>query len=561
LLSRAFETLDAVGNAIGDLGLPSVSISRDPDGKETYHYQPAHEFELNYSGIRVEPLVSERVGERSNIFLINSDLWLQLGLEETNPGSAIWVESRSGTEVLRERSSDGFRMVEVQRDYLLRYLRDRRRALIVGHYADARLEQPTADEVALFAADRVELECRRPYRAKVRLISAPLDVATRRMRGALHRQMHLWFCIRPPELDPVRTWQERPSFDVHTFTLQTHSGQVAPERFKASADFTVPFAGVACDFMAPVFFRQEVIERYQDSSTFSVADDGAIHCGSFWGLYRSTQLHGNEYISTAIGDFAEGVPYDEWPHWHRYAIPPPGRSSLNVAASEQTTSAAVTRLVEALEGLNSAFGSAMFAVGLDAGRLWDGYVDSLAARRLKRYYRTDAADDVFLERATLLATIVTEELRAVAIRPFLQRFDPTLHRSFADPPTTLQSRTLLQRMALVITIITALSPDPAEVMSLVRRAEGADHSGDSETLREIRSLFAAVRAKFTPLALIYELRNVAGIAHRTDPARVGEIVQQLGLPREHWRRGDFLRLVAIVTRCVSEIAQVLRVGV
>jgi len=518
---------------------------------------------FDHSGIRVEPLVSERVGERSSVFLINADLCLHLGLEETNSGSSVWVESRTGTEVLRQRSSaDTFRVVEIQRNYLLRYLRDRRRALVVGHYADARVDRPTPEERALFVPGRVELERARPYRAKVFVISAPLHGAlSRRFDGALHRQMHLWFCISPPALDTARTWQEQPTFDVHAFILPTHDGDVAPERFKVSANFDLPFAGVDGDFMARVFFRQEVIERYQDSSTFSVADNGAIHCGSFWGLYRSTRLHGNEYISTAIGDFGQGVPYNEWQHWQRYAIPPPGRASLGVAASEPPIATGVTELVEALEELNGAFGIANFDAGLDGGRLWDGDIDSVAGHRLKRYYRGEAADDAFLERATLIATLVTEEIRAAAIRPFLQHFGSNLHLSFANQPTTLQSRALLQRMALVIAIQGALRPDRTEMPSLVRRAEGADQSGEPEIRRELGNLFATVRTTFSPLAFIYDLRNVAGIAHRPDLARVGEIVQQLGLPREHWRRSDFLRLLTTVTNCVSSIARILRLGV
>lgn len=562
-LRRAFAGLNAIGNSIGDLGLPSISTTHRPAGGQTYHYQPAHEFDLNHSGIRVEPLVSERVGERSSVFLINADLCLHLGLEETNSGSSVWVESRTGTEVLRQRSSaDTFRVVEIQRNYLLRYLRDRRRALVVGHYADARVDRPTPEERALFVPGRVELERARPYRAKVFVISAPLHGAlSRRFDGALHRQMHLWFCISPPALDTARTWQEQPTFDVHAFTLPTHDGDVAPERFKVSANFDLPFAGVDGDFMARVFFRQEVIERYQDSSTFSVADNGAIHCGSFWGLYRSTRLHGNEYISTAIGDFGQGVPYNEWQHWQRYAIPPPGRASLGVAASEPPIATGGTELVEAPEELNGAFGIANFDAGLDGGRLWDGDIDSVAGHRLKRYYRGEAADDAFLERATLIATLVTEEIRAAAIRPFLQHFGSNLHLSFANQPTTLQSRALLQRMALVIAIQGALRPDRTEMPSLVRRAEGADQSGEPEIRRELGNLFATVRTTFSPLAFIYDLRNVAGIAHRPDLARVGKIVQQLGLPREHWRRSDFLRLLTTVTNCVSSIARILRLGV
>ena len=194
-------------------------------------------------------------------------------------------------------------------------------------------------------------------------------------------------------------------------------------------------------------------------------------------------------------------------------------------------------------------------------RVWDGDLDSVAGRRLKRHYRNDATDDAFLERVTLLATLVFEGLQANALRPFLQKFGPELHRSFNNPPQTLGTRNLLQRMALVVTIEHSFRPQRLEMASLVKRAEGADASGDAEVLRELHSLHAAVHDEFSVLAYLYDLRNFAGIAHTPNPNRVGDTVQQMGLPRERWRRADFLRLMDIVTGCVQNVVRRIRAGV
>jgi hypothetical protein len=62
--------------------------------------------------------------------------------------------------------------------------------------------------------------------------------------------------------------------------------------------------------------------------------------------------------------------------------------------------------------------------------LWDGSLEMPAGRNLKRYYRDDAHDDEFLERATFLATLTLDELRAKRLQVFLRSFDPTLDLDF-----------------------------------------------------------------------------------------------------------------------------------
>jgi len=63
--------------------------------------------------------------------------------------------------------------------------------------------------------------------------------------------------------------------------------------------------------------------KYQGSSGFNIMDDGSVRYLGYWGLDRSTSRIGNELLSTYIGDFAEGVPFEEWPHWKQYAVEPP----------------------------------------------------------------------------------------------------------------------------------------------------------------------------------------------------------------------------------------------
>jgi hypothetical protein len=131
----------------------------------------------------------------------------------------------------------------------------------------------------------------------------------------LLRKLRLWFEIKPPAIDIEDPWAEELPFDPYKFTLPTDEGPVAPARWKHLRQIEVrKFDGVTCDFATPVFFRQEVLVKYQGASGFDVGDDGSVSCYGEWGLTRGTWRLGNELLATAIGDFAEGIPFYEWLH-------------------------------------------------------------------------------------------------------------------------------------------------------------------------------------------------------------------------------------------------------
>lgn len=375
-------------------------------------------------------------------------------------------------------------------------------------------------------------------------------------RPLLLRRLHLWYMIPPPAIDLSAMWEEAPAFDAHAFTLPTELGDVAPARwttFPGSDDRA--FAGVFCDFMSHVFFRLTVLEKYQGSSIYSIDDGGGVRCGSFWGLTRSNHRFGNEYLSTAIGDFAEGVPFEEWSHWKQYAVPPPSRETLAAATSEASIPEAINDVGQALSELTGAFTSLCYAFSVSPSQLWGGSLESLAGRQLKWVYRDDAGDDVFLQRATLASTLVIEELSSSSMRHFLQSIDAALHLNAESPPRSLGSRNLLQRVALVAMLVAALAPDRAELPDLIAQAEGRQDAPDAELQRELDALALTVRREFEVLAFLYDLRNFAGLAHASNPERAGEAAERLGLRKNGWHRSDYLALLGMIANSIRAIAR------
>lgn len=252
------------------------------------------------------------------------------------------------------------------------------------------------------------------------------------------------------------------------------------------------FSGVICDFMDHVYFRQEVLTKYEVASGFEVKDDGSVTNTGYWGLTRSTSRIGNALLVTAIGDFAEGVPFEEWLHWKEYAVEPPSADSIRAFLQERPIPEAVNALVQALNKLNSIFAALSAALGVTiVNPLWSGSLESLAGRQLKWVYPATAGDDEFLKRATLASTLFLDGLQPVVLRQLLDAVGKKLHETFDSSPKPLGSRNLLQRVTLIALLIKTIQPKRNNLSMLVRQAEGKGKvSVDRDLQAEPPDIFA-----------------------------------------------------------------------
>ncbi len=479
--AKMFDRLESIGNVLHNLGEPGGSVL-DVSNHREYRYSPFHRFEFSFTSVSGEPLVFIHYATTGTRLLINPDLWLFFELEQKTAGSGIWWDPKRGVETLRQRAveRDNLEVVEIRTDYLLKYLQARQMALLIGHYRHLHLFDPPPGVVAMF--EQGDLALGSPERgAKALLQNWGLRKDIVPSAPFLQRRLHLWFQIEPPEIDVEDPWADEPPFDPCKFTLPTRVGPVAPGRWKhfRGSDRAV-FDGGVCDFMDRIYFRQEVLMKYEGASGFDVKDDGSVSCAHYWGLVRSTARLGNELLSTAIGDFAEGVPFDEWPHWRQYAVEPPSQEMASALREDQTVPAAVNSFIEALTELNTTFAQMAASLGVAVRKpLWDGSLDSLAGRQLKWVYPAAADDDEFLKRATLASTLVIDELAPSSMRKTLAAMGSGLHQNDENPPRTLGSRNLLQRLTLVAVLIENFRPHIEEIPKLVKQAEGKNGEGSN----------------------------------------------------------------------------------
>ena len=78
----------------------------------------------------------------------------------------------------------------------------------------------------------------------------------------------------------------------------------------------------APDYLTPVDFRKEVLEKYcQQPSKYSV-EDSSLSCGHLWGIQIDN--HHDDKVCVWLGDLGRDLPYDDKLHWRSYNIPPEG---------------------------------------------------------------------------------------------------------------------------------------------------------------------------------------------------------------------------------------------
>ena len=433
---------------------------------------------------------------------------------------------------------------------------------MVGHYHHLHLFDPTPETIKAFVQEDKDLVKGSP--ALVRGSPAKGTKAIFQNWGLrqdtpgkpfLQRRLHLWFEIKPAKINVDNPWDDEPPFDPYEFTLPTQSGPVAPARWKSFQRVEGrDFKGITCDFMDRIYFKQEVISKYEGASGFCVQDDGSVSCRDYWGLVRSTSRLGNELLSTAIGDFAEGIPFEEWPHWKQHAIKPPSPETIISLREEESIPVAVNSLVEQLNALNDTFARFADVMEVDISvLLWRGSLESLAVRQLKWVYPTVTDDDELLKRATLMSTLVIDGLVPKSLRKLLQTWDHNLHLN--DQHKALGSRKLIERVTLIAVMIEEFQPNSSEIPELVKQAESHTIStADPELQADLKKSFDQTRVVLAPLAFLYDLRTHGGLAHSPNIGKVATAMAELGLPERNWHRLDYLRLLRLVVESIRQIS-------
>ena len=564
-----FDELDSIGGVFSSLGYPTGALYGFNAPDREYRYWPFHRYEIGRNGQACEPLAFFVSQNKATIF-INPDIELYFRLEMRDSDHDSWWDPRRDLEVMKRQLIDDntVEIVTIRVSYLQEYMKARQMSLLIGHYQHRDLLYPKAEIEQSFVSDNAEIAF--PDR-KIKLLlenympDNPLSPGPR-----LLRRMHLWFLVPPPAIDMTDPWSEELPFDLCSFTLPTAVGPVAPGRWRSShRGDNEEFDGVAGNFLEDVYFKQEVLSHYESAHGFEVRDDGSVSCGYHWGLERSTRRVGNEFVVTYIGDFAEGVPLAEWPHWQKYAVEPPSREELRMAYEEVDIPEAINLLYKKLIDLNKVvarFSSLLMPLEARQSPLWSMDPGSISARKLKHVYPGNENQDEFVQRVTALNTIVVDGLSSVVLRRIMASVDNKLTKDETESKP-VGSLKLLERMIFVAEVMRRYGKVEKELSVLVWQTmwdAQPDAEEDIEVANELQDIYQRARKAMKPLFCLYDFRIHGGVAHRESRKKVDEAVTRWGLPKGGWQRKHYLEAIASVSdsvvQCQRALSQAIEAG-
>lgn len=541
---------DSIGAQLRNLGHPTSWIANDK-GRKTYRYVPFHSFESSLGKFKAEPLVFPRT--LNGDLVINPDIWLFLQLTEKREPEHVWYDDEKHRDVIQIRNDGTSQSVWIATDYLQKYLQARRLQLVISEFRQAIYYPKDLDRFKDFVVG-TESIVRKDKSAKVVIESSGPNRDF--VRPYFIRRMQMWASTAPPSFDKDDPFSEKPNFDRSSFLLPTRKGPVAPARFLGSDITKHKFQGVSCDFLDRVYFSQEALVKYQNLPGHEIDDDGAVRHKGYWSFDRSASRLGDDYLAIAIGDFAEGVTYDQWSHWKQFAVEPPDNAYFELLKKTKDRIGQVNSLVSELNGLNEAFKNycLIHKASSCERELWKGAANGPAIKELKWYIASHANDSEFRKRATLLSTLIVDEMDTGVLRTLLQRLDVLL------PDEKLGSLKLLQRLALTAKLNTSFrsSENMKELISLTKT--GISGSGVSDISQEVKKIEAEVFKTITPLFALYDLRIAAGYAHPPNPEKVLAAVKLLHLPARNWGRSEYLALLSKLSVSVSQISEILWLG-
>lgn len=549
--SRSSASFNAVGAVIRNLGAPTA-WSSCVEGLPKYRYLPFHSFETAFRDFSGEPIVFIRT--LNNDLVINPDLWLFLELAEKRDSNHVWYDAEKHVDVIQILRDAYSERILIRSDYLLKYLQSRQQELLVSEFRQV-----------IFTPDNSHVINDYPQ-GKLTLINGREDAKAiiesygpkRDFRAPYYlRRTHLWSVIEPPAINEDDPFEESPDFDLAVFVLPTSSGPVAPARFLGSQCLKHKFIGTTCDSMDRVFFSQEALVRYQTLPDHEITDDGVVRHTTFWSFDRSVIRFGDDYLSIAIGDFAEGVAFHEWQHWARYAVDPPDDLWSDRETDKQSIRGRVKTLISELYSLSEAFEyfCQIFAPDLAEQSIWNGDDKDQIVKELKWFYPKHESDADFRTRVAQLSVLVIDSLNPTLMRTVLSRLN-----AFLPDEKFTGGLKLLQRICLVANLMSAFQTKKNLQNLVSLTVQKPRTHEEAELAGEVGNIANKVREIFGPLVGLYELRISSGLAHPPSKDKISSATKLLGLPTNGWTRTHYLLLLGKVSNCISQAHEILSVG-
>ncbi|WP_445475690.1 hypothetical protein ACT9XH_02835 [Methanococcoides methylutens] len=103
-------------------------------------------------------------------------------------------------------------------------------------------------------------------------------------------------------------------------------------------------------FMDSVYFKEEVLKKYEGDVNYQIGDNGTVQFGYEWGTFRGCYRVADGIICVNLGDLGEGFPDEELKHWKLYNVHP---DDVNITSYYTDFRDTINRLVHFMEISNT----------------------------------------------------------------------------------------------------------------------------------------------------------------------------------------------------------------
>lgn len=289
-----------------DFGAPGFVGSYASDEVEFFRYGNDEGFEplvMLQDHSRVRPRMNPQLGEE---FRLYHNLWAN------DTGTEFIKVNRDGSEELAARI--GPKSVEVRTPLLRQFLAAKQLDLVLRIHSYQYIDDP--DDEAQLAEVPVQND------------RDDISLSLRAMRISLNERpcsvLNATKVLEAPPRSKAGVWPfDEEDETYHEFIIDEDSDG-KPLKHTCDPDLLHGHDGSA-DYLTPVYFRREVLQRYYEQPEKYSVEDGLLRCGGLWLLSLDTDHP--DHVMAFLGDLGRDLPESERPYWQTFNIVPTGLPS------------------------------------------------------------------------------------------------------------------------------------------------------------------------------------------------------------------------------------------
>src|SRR5207248_6007843 len=126
--------------------------------------------------------------------------------------------------------------------------------------------------------------------------------------------------LSPPPIDHCGLWPYEASQQYETFAIGVDE-MGRPVEYSANPDGLANYFGAnpqAPQYVTPVTFRKDVLEKYYRSPSKYSVEDGYLRRGGFWGIRIDNE--NPEQVIVMLGDVGRDLPFAEQKYWKSFNL-------------------------------------------------------------------------------------------------------------------------------------------------------------------------------------------------------------------------------------------------